>query len=147
MDLAVTPEASLPPAGLMRRLGALLYDSLLLLALLLFATAAVLPFTHGEALAAGNRWFSAYLLLVSWLFFGWFWTHGGQTLGMRAWRIRVQALDGAPITARQALIRLLVAVPSWLLLGLGFLWLLADRDRRTWYDQASRTRLVVLPKA
>lgn len=144
-----TPAPAVPPyqtAGLLRRLGAILYDSLLLLALLFVATALVLPLTGGEAIAPGNPLYTSYLFFVNFFFFAWFWIHGGQTLGMRAWRIRVQQRNGAPITWGQALLRFLVAIASWLLLGAGFLWALFDKERMTWHDRYSQTVLVVVPK-
>jgi uncharacterized RDD family membrane protein YckC len=147
MSVSSQPVAALARAGLLRRLGAVLYDALLLFALLFFAGALVLPFTGGEAVPSGNWVFSTYLLLVSFLFFGWFWTHGGQTLGMRAWRIRVQQPDGTPVTWGQALRRFLTALLSWGLFGAGFLWVLIDRNGQSWHDRASGTVSVRLPKA
>lgn len=134
------------PAGLLRRLGAILYDSLLLFALLFVATALVLPLTGGQAIAPHNPLYTSYLFLVSFFFFAWFWTHGGQTLGMRAWRIRVQQRNGSPITWTQALLRFMTAIASWLLLGAGFLWALVDREKMAWHDRYSQTVLVVVPK-
>gem|GEM_PF-2393831 len=103
--------------------------------------------THGEAVPAGDPAYTLYLLLIGWVFFGWFWTRGGQTLGMRAWRIQVQTPAGHPIGWRAATFRYLAALFSWLFLGLGFLWQWVDHERLTWHDRLSRTRVVVLPKA
>ncbi len=96
--LALSPE-SLPAASLLRRLAAMMYDSLLLLALLMIVTACFLPFTGGEAV----RWQSFPLLtLLYWcvlagavlVYFGLPWTARGQTLAMTTWRLRVQRDDG-----------------------------------------------------
>ena len=84
---------------LLRRLGAMVYDGLLLVALWFVATAIWLPFTGGEAIPYPGL-LRVWLLAVSFVFFGWFWTHGGQTLGLRAWRLRVERADGAPLTWR-----------------------------------------------
>ena len=143
-ETPITGEAKTP--SLLRRLAAMVYDTLLLVAILFIATALVLPLTGGEAVESGNPFFSVYILCVCFFFFGWFWTHRGQTLGMRAWRIRVQQPEGEPITWRQALLRFLAALVSWLALGLGFLWMLFDRDGLTWHDRWSNTRLVMLRK-
>ena len=132
------------PAGLLRRLAALLYDSLLLLAVFFIATAALLPFTHGEAIHAGNPLMSTYLLFLSFFFYGWFWTHGGQTLGMRAWKLQIRSLRDGPVSWLQALLRYFVAIPSALLCGLGYLWLLFDRRKLTWHDRYSETSIVQL---
>lgn len=150
-DASPTPAPAPTPAGLLRRLGALVYDGLLLAALLMIATAFFLLFTGGEAvLARTHPWlelaYRAVLLLLIVGFNGVFWTRGGQTLGMAAWRLRVERDDGALLTWPDAVRRLAACVLSWLPLGLGYLWLLVDPGRRTWHDRLSRTRVVLLPK-
>ncbi len=130
------------PVGLPRRLAAAAYDALLLFGILFAATLLVLPFTGGQAIRPGNLLFAAYLLAVGFLFFGWFWTHGGQTLGMRAWRIELVSEDGTRVGWRQCLVRCAAALISWAALGLGFWWALWDPRGLTWHDRASRTRLV-----
>jgi uncharacterized RDD family membrane protein YckC len=133
------------PAGLFRRLMAMLYDLLLLFSLLLFATASALLVTRGT-LDYHHPLFRTYLFLVCFMFYAWFWTHGGQTLGMRAWRLRVQRLDGRPITLWQALLRFLSAIPSWAVFGLGYLWLLIDKKHMALHDRISESVIVRLPK-
>lgn len=146
IDQAVTP-------GLLRRLAAILYDSLLLFGLLLLASMMVtLPvgILAGEAAAntlPENPWFRLWLALVPPAFFLLFWLKGGQTLGMRSWRLRVVRDDGAPLRRADALKRLFWSLLSWLPLGLGYLWVLADRDRLAWHDRLSGTRLVVLKRS
>ena len=129
-----TPQA----AGFPRRLGALLYDCLLLVAVLILATAVALIALQGR-LDYTSGWFRLYLLAAMFAFEGGFWTHGGQTLGMRAWKIRLESTDGSPVRWWQALIRFVVAVGS---LGAGLLWALVDRDKQALYDYLARTRLV-----
>ena len=143
--------ATVTRAGLLRRLGAMVYDGLLLLALLMVATGLFLPFTGGEAISprddpALEFVYRAVLLLLTLGFFGIFWTRRGQTLGMASWRVRVEREDGALLGWGDALRRLVAAVLSWLPLGLGFLWILVDPQRRAWHDRLSRTRVVVVPK-
>lgn len=77
------PYALRSPPGLSRRLGALFYDSLLVLAVLFLATALLLTLRGGEAFPAGALGLKVYLFGVVFVFFGWFWTRDGQTLGMR----------------------------------------------------------------
>ncbi|MGD2111898.1 MAG: RDD family protein [Gammaproteobacteria bacterium] len=134
---------SCKPAGLLRRLMAMCYDTLLLLSVLLFATALALLLTRGS-LDYHNPFFRSYLFAVCFAFYAWFWTHGGQTLGMRAWKLRVQRPDGRPITLWQALLRFLAAIPSWALLGLGYLWILVDRDNMALHDRFSESVIVRL---
>ncbi|MGD8743808.1 MAG: RDD family protein [Granulosicoccaceae bacterium] len=145
-----TSSPDYPRAGLIRRLLAAVYDLLLIAAIWLIAGFIALPLSGGEAIAPdntlGHALYSMYLYSVTFAFFGWFWTRGGQTLGMRAWRLRVEQPDHSTMTWRQALIRFLVAILSWGACGLGVLWILVDKDKRTWHDRASGTRVVVLPK-
>jgi uncharacterized RDD family membrane protein YckC len=75
-----------------------------------------------------------------------FWTRGGQTLGMRAWRLKVLRDDGQPLTIQDALLRYVAAILSWAALGLGFLWILVDSDGLAWHDRISKTRLVILER-
>jgi uncharacterized RDD family membrane protein YckC len=138
-------------AGVLRRFGAMLYDSLLVIALLLIVTALFLPFTGGEAITADRsvvfeRIYQAVLLLLVVLFFCVFWTWRGQTVGMLAWRLRVERIDGAPLTWRDALLRLGGAWVSFVALGLGYFWIWIDRDRLAWHDRWSGTRVIVTPK-
>jgi uncharacterized RDD family membrane protein YckC len=122
-------------------LAIIFYDALLLLAVLFFATLIILPFNAGIAFSKGQFLYSAYLIFVSFLYYGWFWTHSGQTLGLKAWKTKVLTEDYQPISWRQAFIRLVVALFSYGLFGLGFLWILVDKDRRSWHDVVSKTGL------
>jgi uncharacterized RDD family membrane protein YckC len=121
------------------------YDFLLLLSVLLIATALALLATKGT-LHYHNPFFRTFLFLICFSFYSWFWLHGGQTLGMRAWRLRLQQIDGQPITIWQALLRFMVAIPSLALAGLGLLWILVDKDKLAWHDRISVSTIVRLPK-
>jgi len=134
------PGANAAP-GLFRRLAAIVYDAFLLVAVLFIATAAVLPFNAGVAFSSKQLFYPFYLVGVSFLFFAWFWTHGGQTLGMRAWKIKVLTYDRDPISWRQAALRFVSALVSWAFFGLGFWWILVDKQKRGWHDHLSKTAL------
>jgi uncharacterized RDD family membrane protein YckC len=127
--------------GLLRVLAVIVYDFLLLIAVLFLATAILLPLNGGEAFTNHKIVYSLYLLAVSFCFYGWFWTHGGQTLGLRAWKIKVLNDVHGVIGWRQAFIRFAVALLSWGSLGLGFLWIVIDKNQRSWHDMASNTGL------
>ena len=138
--------------SLLRRLAAIVYDTLLLIGVLFLATALALVMTivwlgservieHNPLV--GNPLFSGYLVAISFLFFGWFWTHGGQTLGMKAWKMRVVDNDNRSLDWSDAGKRFAAAGLSWATLGLGFLWQYLDRDRLTWHDRLSGTRLML----
>lgn len=130
--------------GLFRRLAAILYDSLLLVAILFLAAlpTAVVDIRSGTP---GSYFMLVYMLVVGYAFFGWFWTHGGQTLGMKTWRFRVERFDGSPLAWRHALGRYVAALLSWVPFGLGFLWGIFHPERLTLHDMISRTRLTRLP--
>ena len=142
-----------PPgrAGLLRRLGAMLYDVLLLIGVLMVTTALFLPFTGGEALDPHTRPVLEFVYRCTLLaaivgFYGLAWTRTGQTLGLASWRLRVEREDGCLLTWKDTLRRLAWAVVSLLPLGLGYAWILVDPRRRAWHDRLSGTRVVLLPK-
>ncbi|WP_210396911.1 RDD family protein [Motiliproteus sediminis] len=135
---------SLPVAPLWRRLAAMTYDSLLIVALWMMVGAIGVALNGGEEV--GGPFFNSTLFLITFLFFGVFWTRSGQTLGMMAWRLRVESDDGRGISWMQALLRFFTAGLSALVLGLGYWWMLIDKQQRTWQDRYSETRVVVLPK-
>ena len=134
-------------AGLLRRLGAMLYDGCLLAGGMIVA-ATPLPFF--QSAADGSFWvrtlIQIYLILVCFLFFGWFWTHGGQTLGMRAWRLQLRGMDGQDLAWSTAVVRFTSALLSWLVLVLGFFWVALDPQKRAWHDRLSKSIVVVLPQ-
>lgn len=130
------------PASLGKRLMAIVYD-LFLLAALLFVAELLPTLLHGGAIDKHSDnmllylLHQMYLLLVAFVFFGWFWVHGGQTLGMKTWRLQLLQADGKPISWQTAGLRFVVAIVSWMLLGLGYWWSLFDTRKRTWHDIVS----------
>jgi uncharacterized RDD family membrane protein YckC len=146
--MAATASAdALPPPGLFRRLAAIVYDALLLVAIQMIAAAPVV-IVLGGPVTGGLRQlaFRCYLLAIVFGFFGWFWTHGGQTLGMRAWRLKLVSADGSSVGWAQSAWRFAAAFLSFGCLGLGFLWAAFDPKRLTWHDRLSRSRLILLAK-
>lgn len=135
-------------AGLVRRLVAMFYDALLVCAIAMIAVAVTLPLTGGEAVAdhtgLQRTLMQAWITLVTGGFFGWFWVHGGQTLGLKAWGMRVVRDDGSPLRWRDAILRFGWAIPSLALAGLGLFWMAFDRNRLAVHDRLSRTRVVIL---
>ena len=153
--------------GMLRRLFALVYDTLLAIAATFIAFQPV-PLVEDviQGFPLVQALTSLYLVAVWFLFFAWFWTHGGQTVGMKAWRIKLLREDGTNITWSDAMFRFflsngcflvlllmvgleVISVRLSLILGgaifcLAFLWAAFDRRQRTLHDLASRTRLIVL---
>jgi uncharacterized RDD family membrane protein YckC len=129
------------PCALPRRFAAMLYDAMALIAIWMAGGALAVAVTGG-AVESGSAPFQIFLLLLGFLYFWLSWRRGGQTLGMRAWRIRLDA-RGEPFGIGRTLMRLLGAIAAILTLGLGYLWSLRREDRATWADLASRSALVV----
>lgn len=125
----------------LRRFAAMIYDSFLLVALWFLATALLLPFNGGQAFNSGQIFYPIYLFAVSFGFYGWFWTHGGQTLGLKAWKIKVLTFEQQPLNWQQAFVRFISAIFSLLMGGLGFFGVIWDKNNYAWHDYLSKTRL------
>jgi uncharacterized RDD family membrane protein YckC len=138
-------------AGLLRRIAAMLYDSLLLLALWFLATVPFVAIEGGESIEAASgtlyRIYQLTLFAVAYGFFVGFWCHRGRTLGMQSWGLQLQTADGTLPSTGAATIRFFAAILSWLPLGLGFFWQIWDAEQRTWHDRLSKTRLVYYPRS
>lgn len=161
-------DSTYTSASILRRLGAMVYDVLLLFAVLVVASALTLPFRGGKGATQFELGMMIYIFLVIFLFFGWFWTHGGQTLGMRAWRIRLIHTEHSTISWSTALFRYLLSlpvwlflfyslhshndrfgtvtaltqIPGWILYSLGLVWLTIDNLPDNWREKLTKTRIV-----
>ena len=134
------------PAPLWRRLVAGIYDGLLLAGLFLIAgwilvVSASLSGLELDRLISQLVYFS-----IGGLYFGLCWSTGGQTLGMKAWRLVLRRDDGAPLRLPIALLRYAGAWVSLMALGLGFLWSMIDARRRAWHDLLAGTEMIQLPR-
>jgi len=129
------------PAGLRHRLAAMAYDWLLLASILFATTFVLILLRGGEAIRPGTWWYGVVLIAVAFLFYGWCWTHGGQTLGLRAWKLRVVTDEGEPLSWLDAARRFAASTVLLLPPGLGLIGSLLDPKRRCWHDKLSRTRL------
>ena len=133
--------------GLLRRLGAIMYDTLLVVAVLFMVTVPFIAVRGGEPVEIGdNTWYRIALVIVIYAFFVGFWTRSGRTLGMQSWGLQLETMDGGRATLATASVRFIAAIISWAPFGLGFLWQLLDRDKLTWHDRISGTRVVHYPK-
>lgn len=148
-------------ASFLRRLGAWFYDGLIIIAIEMMAAGIVIAsldmltyldlFSYGEHLdvsaflAADPIWSKIYPLYLSAVFIGFFaffWTKGGQTLGMRAWKLRIQNQNGSNITLTQSFIRMGTSA-----FGLGNLMALFDRNNSSFQDTWAKCEVIVLAKA
>lgn len=143
---------------LLKRLIVIVYDALLLTALLFTVgtlVAAIMTFAlnGGNAITEAHPYYLfsqlsilVVLLLSGFLFYSWFWRHGGQTLGMKTWHIQLVSADESEIDWKKTLIRFSAAILSLSVFGLGFFWCILDKDKRTWHDILSGTKLIQLTK-
>lgn len=122
----------------------MVYDALAIFALLLLATALALLAGSGQVTAGRDPLFTFYLLAVWFFYLAAFWRRG-MTLGMRAWRVKIEKEGGGRPGWGHCLLRFLVALVSAAFLGLGFWWSLFEKHQRGWHDLASGTRLVRTP--
>jgi uncharacterized RDD family membrane protein YckC len=139
-------------AGFGRRFAAVIYDTLLLVAMLVILTTVLVigvlrveitPQTVG----AWAYVYRAALLAIIVAYYLLNWTRSGQTLGMRAWHLRAVTAAGKPLTLKSAALRLAWAVLAWAPAGLGVLWVVLDRDHLAVQDRLSDTRIVRLTRA
>jgi len=153
-------HANFPRASFFRRFGAIVYDLLLAVAVYMIAGAigfgvftaltsyGVIEmgnYEHVSDLLNGNSLYQGiyqfWIALCVGLFYIAFWSHGGQTLGMRAWRLKVQHPNGQSLSLITAAARLV-----WSLLGIGNLWILINGDKLALQDMMTRSEVVVLSK-
>lgn len=150
-------------ASFIKRLLVIVYDGLLLagVQLVCFAPFYLIEVLLPNSITNTEFWGvvkGAYLLLVAFVFYAWFWTHGGQTLGMKAWRLYLINANGKFISWKKSLVRYLSAILSWglapailyyvgfdrwyLAIGLGFTWMLLNPKRLAWHDFLSQSQIV-----
>ena len=136
----------MPAAGLLPRLLCALYELLLLAGTLMVAGFVLVPLGHALGLSADEfrSYTRAWALTVISAYYLWFWLHGGQTLPMKTWHLRICRQDGRPLSAEQAMLRMVLVWAGWGLLGAHFLWALFDRDRQFLHDRIMATRIVRL---
>jgi uncharacterized RDD family membrane protein YckC len=143
------PPTTVAPS-LLRRLIAMLYDTLLVLPLIMLSVAIGMgihgAISGGDAEPLHPQLVQVIALVTTIAFFSAFWLKSGQTLGMQAWRIKLVSSDGQSPRLSQAVGRCLAALLSAACLGAGYWWCLLDRRRRTWHDHLSGTELVLLEK-
>ena len=137
-------------APLWKRMLAIVYDSILLICIIWIAWQP-LPFIPFELLPelVARLIRQLYLVLIPFVFFGWFWTHGGQTLGMRAWKIKLISSESTlnhpqAIGWKQSMIRYVLSIFSWAVFAIGFIWSLFDKNSLTWHDLGSKTQIIVV---
>lgn len=132
------------PASLGRRFLAILYEVFPVAGLVWTSAFGYFAFEHALGVAHVRPVFQAFLVIVMGVYFVWQWVRGGQTLAMKAWRLKLVGVDGAPLTLGRAIFRYVIALAGTLLVGVTFLWGFIDRDRAFLHDRIAGTRIVKL---
>ena len=138
-------------AGFGRRLAALLYDSVLLAALLVAFTSGAVFLNHRRAIEpeTAGFWVYVYRAGLIGVIAGYYllnWTRSGQTLGMRAWHLRAVTAAGKPMPLKAAALRFAFGALAWAPAALGVLWLYFDPEHLALHDRLSNTRVVHLER-
>lgn len=155
----------MPAPGLWRRMACFVYEGVLLFGVLMIAGYLFSSLTQQRHALQGRHGLQAFLFLVLGIYFVWFWSHGGQTVAMKAWHIRLVDRHGAAVTQARALARYVLSW-LWFLPALAALYLaglrggaatagvllagvvgyallaLTNRERQFWHDMVCGTRLV-----
>jgi uncharacterized RDD family membrane protein YckC len=141
--MPVSAASTGQPAGLPRRLAAMVYEGLLLLAVLLIAGFLVVGFARSGANGPWRPLYQAYYLAVAAAYFTWFWSRGRRTLAMKTWGLDLITASGAALTPTRALCRFLLAALGLGAFGIGLFWALFDAERLFLHDRLAGTRLIV----
>ncbi|MGB5082434.1 MAG: RDD family protein [Burkholderiales bacterium] len=135
-----------PVPGIGRRMMSMLYESFLASAIAFLAAGVFYWISGAHPSEAERHGFQVYLFAVLGLYFVACWSHGGRTLPMQTWKMRMMRENGQPVGPARALLRYLLAWPS-LLLCVGLVWALVDRDRQFLHDRLAGTRIVLCDEA
>ncbi len=130
--------------GLPRRIGSMLYDALLLIAVVFIAGFAFSALTSFRGSGPLRHVFQLFIVCVIAGYFLIFWLKSGQTLAMKTWRIKLVSASEEPLDAKQCLVRIVVATAGIIGFGAGIWWAWCDRDGQFLHDRIAGTRLVML---
>ena len=138
--ISATDRPALP--GIARRIAVAVYDGLLVLAVMFAAAFPFILILGGATEAPLRHVFQAYLFCVLAAYFVWFWTHGGQTLAMKTWRVRLVVIPRGDVSTVTAISRFVLACAGLAFFGAGWWWMLFDREGLTLHDRLTGTRLI-----
>ena len=127
--------------SLLRRLGAIAYDIILAFSLAFSIVGATLIVFFDKEAQTDLLMFGIILITV-YFYFTWSWVKGRRTLGMKTWKFQIEQNNGDNITHKQAFVRFVLAIISFAVAGLGFIYQLFNKDNLAWHDKYSKTRLI-----
>jgi len=129
-------------ASPLKRLAALFYDSCILVALAFITTGIVLLCRDNQSIPSHTLWYQLLLLSIGLSYWLTAMRWGGQTIGMRAWQLKVIQSQGQPMNWASVFKRLCYLLISLLSFGIGYLWMFFDKQRHTWYERQSNTKMI-----
>ena len=134
----------MPKTNTLKHLAAFVYDLFPVIGILIVTSGITLIFRGGEGVKAYTVWFQALIICEIALYYIYFWKIGGQTIGMKAWKIKIQSNDSSlfQITWQQAFMRFLIGLVSTALLGLGLFWKLTSKNNSSWMDKVSSSHTI-----
>ena len=128
--------------GMARRLACMLYEGLVVFAVLLIGFLLPQILLYGFGLVMAPRLLLLHVILLLMFYFVWFWLNGGQTLPMKTWKLVLANEDGGRPRPVQAILRYLAAWLSIFLFGIGIVWAFFDKDGQFLHDRIAGTRIV-----
>ncbi len=128
--------------SMFKRMAAIFYDGLCLSSLFFLTTLLLIIFTNGDTIGSNNLIYNLFLFYISYLYFAWHWVNGGQTLGMRAWHIKLISRGRDPMSWGSATARFFLALLSLVSFGLGFALAFFDKESCAFHDRYSNSRLI-----
>lgn len=128
------------PVSIWRRIASIIYDALLVLAILIVMSIPFFSFNVEENNLLKIT-MQVYFYFIIQYFFVWFWVNNEGTLGMKTWKIKIVCNNGEKISYKKAIIRFNIAIISILFFGLGFLISLFRKDKKCLHDIISKTSL------
>jgi len=131
--------------GIGRRLLSLVYELLLLTAVILLAAGFATAIGESAGLARPRTLTQLVVTTACLWYFAWQWHARGQTLPMKTWKIRLETADGNRVTAARAMLRAALSLPCYGLFGITVLWALVDREQQFLHDRLAGTRIVTTP--
>ena len=133
------------PAGFLKRILALVYDSLLIGAIVLVLSLLLVFINGGYPESGSFVSFTQFFILVfaGPIFYSYFWiANKGQTTGMQAWKIKLVTMDETELNIKQTMLRCLISTISFVCFGLGYFWILYDKNNLSWSDILTKTKVI-----
>ncbi len=134
-------------SSIWKHYAAFLYDIFPILGITILTTFITLLFRNGEAISPGTSWFRILISFEILFYYIYSWKIGGQTLGMRAWKLKIIPSDATTgMSWGNSFIRFIIGILSTATLGLGIVWKRFSKEKKSWMDICSQSRTISYEK-